>query len=99
MFDGDAVLERGQQVGDGTPVHLTIPTSNPWVPLRILALGKKPSDRVEADVYLLTDSLPSLLPGPRKGMSVTHSEPATRALLNDLRADDGMGLGSGLQPG
>ena len=31
---------RGQAIGDGTPVHITIPTANPWVPLRILALGK-----------------------------------------------------------
>ena len=40
IFDGDAALERGQQIGDGTPVHITIPTTNPWVPLRILGLGK-----------------------------------------------------------
>src|SRR5215217_7323643 len=44
VFDGDAALKRGQRVGDGTPVHLTIPTDNPWVPLRILALGKQPKD-------------------------------------------------------
>ncbi len=42
VFDGDAAVARGQQIGDGTPVHLTIPTANPWVPLRILALGKQP---------------------------------------------------------
>jgi hypothetical protein len=29
VFDGDAAQERGQQVGDGTPVHLTIPTTTP----------------------------------------------------------------------
>ena len=91
VFDGDAALERGQQIGDGTPVHLTIPTSNPWVPLRILALGKKPSDRVEADVYLLTEGVPTLLPGPRDGMALVHSQPATQTLLDDLRSDDGMG--------
>src|SRR4051794_34582244 len=39
-FDADAAKTRGQQVGGGTPVHTTIPTKNPWVPLRILALGK-----------------------------------------------------------
>ena len=39
-FDADAAAERGQAIGDGTPVHLTIPTDNPWVPLRILGLGK-----------------------------------------------------------
>ena len=37
VFDGDAARRRGQQLGDGTPVHLTIPMENPWVPLRILA--------------------------------------------------------------
>ena len=54
-FDADAAKARGQQVGDGTPVHITIPTPNPWVPLRILALGKTGDRPVQADVYLLTD--------------------------------------------
>src|SRR5687767_14008490 len=61
-FDADAAAERGQQVGDGTPVHITIPTDDPWVPLRILALGKGGSERIEADVFLLTDAPPVLLP-------------------------------------
>ena len=90
VFDGDAALERGQQVGDGTPVHLTIPTTNPWVPLRILALGKQADEIVEANVFLLTDDRPSLLPAPKPGMTLTHSEPATALLLDDLRSDDGM---------
>ena len=54
-FDADAAAARGQQLGDGTPVHITIPTDNPWVPLRILALGKAATETVQADVYLLTD--------------------------------------------
>jgi hypothetical protein len=90
VFDGDAALERGQEIGDGTPVHLTIPTTNPWVPLRILGLGKQPADRVEADVFLLTDREPSLLPGPQNGMTLAHSKAATVSLLDDLRSDDGM---------
>ncbi len=90
VFDGEAALARGQQVGDGTPVHLTIPTSNPWVPLRILGLGKQPTDRVEANVFLLTDGQPALLPAPRAGLSLGHGEPASETLLDDLRADDGM---------
>jgi len=90
VFDGSAADERGQAIGDGTPVHLTIPTENPWVPLRILALGKQPADRVEADVFLLTDSLPSLLPGERDGLTLTHSQRASDILLDDLRSDDGM---------
>jgi hypothetical protein len=90
VFDGDAAQQRGQQIGDGTPVHLTIPTSNPWVPLRILGLGKQPTDRVDADVFLLTDQLPALLPGPRDGLALTHSAAASTGLLDDLRGDAGM---------
>ncbi len=63
-FDPEAAAERGVAVGDGTPVHITIPTDNPWVPLRILALGKTGAERVEADVYLMTDEAPALLPRP-----------------------------------
>src|SRR5436190_1836242 len=61
VFDGDAAQARGQQLGDGTPVHITIPLANPWVPLRILGLGKQPTDQVDADVFLLTDQTPTLL--------------------------------------
>jgi hypothetical protein len=91
VFDGKAAADRGQQVGDGTPVHLTIPTDNPWVPLRILGLGKQATDRVEADVYLLTDKEPEILPGLRKGLSLDYSQSASKLLLNDLRSDAGMG--------
>jgi len=92
VFDADAAATRGQSVGDGTPVHVTIPTDNPWVPLRILALGKTPAERVTADVYLLTDRRPALLPAPTgdDGLSLEHSAPATQSLLDDLRSDRGM---------
>jgi hypothetical protein len=91
-FDAAAAAERGQAVGDGTPVHVTIPTPNPWVPLRILALGKTGDERVDADVYLLTDRQPALLPQvDGEDLSLDHSAPATRLLLDDLRADTGMG--------
>ena len=92
-FDADAAAERGQQLGDGTPVHITIPIADPWVPLRILALGKTAAERVEADVYLLTDRTPTLLPAPTgdNGLGLGHSAPATQSLLDDLRSDKGMG--------
>jgi len=92
VFDADAARERGQAIGDGTPVHVTIPTDNPWVPLRILALGKTGEERVEADVYLLTDRSPSLLPAPsgENGLALQHSAAASDALLADLRSDRGM---------
>ena len=92
VFDADAAAERGQAVGDGTPVHITIPTDNPWVPLRILALGKTGGERVDADVFMLTDRRPALLPVPTgdNGLSLDHSAPATASLLDDLRSDRGM---------
>src|SRR5438445_5733524 len=64
VFDADAAKARGQRIGDGTPVHVTIPTANPWVPLRILGLGKNADDRIDADVYLLTDQRHALPPYP-----------------------------------
>jgi Uncharacterized protein conserved in bacteria (DUF2330) len=92
VFDADAAAERGQAVGDGTPVHVTIPTDNPWVPLRILALGKTGEERVEADVYLLNDQKPALLPTPtgENGLTLLNNEPASDSLLTDLRSDRGM---------
>ena len=94
-FDADAAAERGQAIGDGTPIHLTIPTDNPWVPLRILALGKSAAETVQADVYLLTDERPALLPnagafGESAGLILDHSDAASESLLADLRSDAGM---------
>ena len=92
VFDADAAAERGQAIGDGTPVHVTIPTDNPWVPLRILALGKTGQERVEADVYLLNDRRPALLPEPSgdNGLTLLNDAPASDSLLSDLRSDRGM---------
>jgi hypothetical protein len=92
VFDADAAKARGQKIGDGTPVHLSIPTAAPWVPLRILGLGKSGQDRVDADVYLLTDARPQMLPVPVgvNGMRLDHNAAATDSLLNDLRSDKGM---------
>lgn len=77
-----------RSVGDGIPVHVAIPTDDPWVPLRILGYAKPDGEVVEADVYLLTEHRPTLLPGDRPGLEVRHSAPATTALLNDLRSDE-----------
>jgi hypothetical protein len=94
-FDADAAAERGQAIGDGTPVHLTIPTDNPWVPLRILGLGKAAAETVEADLFLLTDDRPAMLPNPsdllaNSGLALDHSAAASAQLLADLRSDKGM---------
>jgi hypothetical protein len=62
------------------------------VPLRILALGKSGGERVEADVYLLTDEAPALLPAPtgRNGIRLDFDAAASESLLADLRSDRGM---------
>jgi hypothetical protein len=91
-FDADGARRQGVAVGDGTPVHIAIPTSNPWVPLRILGLGREPDERVDADVFLMTDQRPALLPGDgARGLTVERQVPASPALLADLRADKGGG--------
>ena len=102
-FDASRAAEQGLGTGDGTPVHVVIPTTNPWVPLRILGLGAGAEAPVEADVYLLTDLEPATLPAPlspglaarlpegvRPGLVLERSEPASPTLLTDLRSDKGM---------
>ena len=92
-FDAKRAADRGQNLGDGTPVHITIPTTNPWVPLRILGLGKQGTEPVNADVFLLTDRRPALLPAPDvsgSGLVTRYSSKASTALLADLRSDRGM---------
>lgn len=87
-FDATAAREEGQGIGDGTPIHLTIPTERPWVPIKILALGREKAEPVEADVYLLTEKRPALMAGP--GLVTERSEAASSSLLADLRSDKGM---------
>ena len=88
-FDAQRARDLGQGVGDSTPIMATIPTDDPWVPVRILGLGLEEQRRVEADVFLLTDVEPELLAGG-PGLSVERSEPAGARLLDDLRSDVGM---------
>src|SRR5207244_1000891 len=73
-------------------IHFTIPTKAPWIPLDILALGKGTTERVDADLFVLTDHRPSFAPGlfDIPGMQLRRSEPASVGLLTDLRSDRGM---------
>ena len=97
-FNVERADDQGVQEGQGTPVHVVIPTPNPWVPLRILGLGRQPSELVEADVYLLTDRRPATLPVAERsngdlsqpGMVQELSERASASLMTDLRSDRGM---------
>ena len=88
-FDADRAEELGQGAGDSTPIMATIPTDDPWVPLRILGLGLDDDQVVEADVFMLTDEEPDLLAGGA-GVDVVRSEAASDLLLDDLRSDVGM---------
>jgi hypothetical protein len=88
-FDAQRAADLGQLEGDSTPIMATIPTDDPWVPLRILGLGLDGDRRIEADVFLLTDERPELLAGG-PGITVARSESASTSLLDDLRSDVGM---------
>jgi len=99
QFDATRARARGEAIGDSIPVHVVIPTSRPWVPLRILALGAKAAQPIDADVFLLNDRTPAMLPVPRgvpelgpaaRGLNVQVSEPASAGLMTDLRSDQGM---------
>ncbi|HEV7525705.1 MAG TPA: DUF2330 domain-containing protein [Acidimicrobiia bacterium] len=89
-FDATRAQQLGQSTGDGTPIMLTIPVKEPWVPLHILSLGLDKTTVVDADVFLLTDNRPKLLAGGR-GLSLRRDEAASSFLLDDLRTDKGMG--------
>jgi hypothetical protein len=89
-FDATRARSLGQNSGDGTPIMLTIPVKEPWVPLHILSLGLDKAKVVQADVFLLTDHQPKLLAGGT-GLSLQRNEEASTFLLDDLRSDKGMG--------
>ncbi len=89
-FDATRARQLGQNTGDGTPIMLTIPVKEPWVPLHILSLGLDKAAVVDADVFLLTDGQPKLLAGG-SGLDLVRNEAASSGLLSDLRSDKGMG--------
>jgi len=91
-FDRKEAVKRGLLEGQGSTIHFTIPTPAPWIPLRILALGKTANEVVDADLFVLTDDIPSLYPqvGDTPGMEIVRAERANDQLLADLRSDKGM---------
>jgi hypothetical protein len=91
-FNRGAASREGLFEGQGTVIHFVIPTKGPWIPLRILAMGKSPVELVDADLFVLTDERPDFAPSLSflPGMSVRASEPASASLLSDLRTDRGM---------
>jgi len=91
-FDRADAKSRGLIEGQGQVIHFTIPTKAPWIPLRILALGKVGVEYVDAELFVLTDDRPSFFPeiGSIDGMKVTTSKSASPGLLSDLSGDEGM---------
>jgi hypothetical protein len=94
-FNAQRAAAQGIVEGQGIPVHVVMPTPNPWVPLRILTLGRQPEDLVQADVFLLTDRAPAMLPQAvspdgstdQKGTILERSSWASDSLMSDLRSD------------
>jgi hypothetical protein len=91
-FDNGAAVKQHLFEGQGTVIHFTIPTRAPWIPVRILALGKSQTELVDADFFILTDHFPALSPTYFEvpGVTVRKSAPANTVLLADLRSDRGM---------
>jgi uncharacterized protein DUF2330 len=91
-FDGVEAFKRGLVEGEGQTIHFTIPLRAPWIPLRILTLGKVAPEIVDADLFVLTERAPSLSPQiwDMPGMRLRAYGKASPTLLRDLRSDEGM---------
>ncbi len=101
-YDLAAAKARGQQVGDGVPLLLTMQTAHPWVPLEVLALD---GQQVHADLYMLTDmavnttetaavvgqSAVGFEVPNAPGFKVAFQEHLTPTLYHDLSSDRNMG--------
>ena len=94
-FDADLAAADDFTEGDAIPVHLAIPTEDPWVPIHILGLDKPGTEVVEADVFLLTDEKPSLL-GPKRCASSAPSLPRTCSSTTCARTGTGVGARGGV---
>jgi hypothetical protein len=91
-FDRADATSRGLIQGQGQVIQFTIPTKAPWIPLRILALGKAGVEYVDAELFVLTDHRPTFYPaiGSIDGMKVRANRAASPSLLSDLAGDRGM---------
>lgn len=100
-YDTAAAQARGQLVGDGVPVLITMKTAHPWVPLEVLALE---GQEVQADLYFLTDEplntsdvnavvgqspVGSQVPSA-PGLEVAFQERMNPTLYHDLSTDRNM---------
>ena len=101
-YNTERARARGQLEGDGAPVLITMPTKRLWVPLEVLAIN---NPRVEADLYLLTDTpvntsavgatigqspVGTEVPGA-PGFQIAYQAPMNASLYRDLSTDRNMG--------
>ncbi|MHB8511192.1 MAG: hypothetical protein ACYDCC_03330 [Actinomycetota bacterium] len=89
-FD-NASASRRFTTGQGVVIDFEIPLPGPWIPLRILSLGKVAAENVDAHLFLLTPTQPNLTPDPEdlRGMRVAYNGWASQSLISDLRSDTG----------
>jgi Uncharacterized protein conserved in bacteria (DUF2330) len=92
-FDRATAARTGLIQGQGQTIQFVVKTPGPWIPLRILALGKGATELVDADLFVLTDGPPAVAPVDARmpGMTTRASGWASPTLLHDLRIDQGMG--------
>ena len=91
-FDRATAAGTGLIQGQGQTIQFVVKTPGPWIPLRILALGKEATELVDADLFVLTDGPPAVAPVDARmlGMTTRASGWASPTLLHDLRIDQGM---------
>ena len=94
-FDATRARALGQGRGDGTPIMITIPTDQPWVPLRILSLGLEKSAVVDADVFVLTDEQ-AAAPGRPAGPGPGAVRPGPGPAPHRPAGRQGHGVGAGV---
>lgn len=83
--------EKKFQVGQGVVIDFEIPLAGPWIPLRILSLGKHEAEQINAHLFMLTPQRPILSSplGKLTGLRTVKDEWASKSLIDDLRSDTG----------
>lgn len=93
-FDNQRAVEQDLRAGDGTPVRFEFADQDTaWIPVKVLGFDKPAEERVQADLFLLTDGAPAILGGLVEGTEVTFQQsygpdsPLVIDLHDDERAD------------
>lgn len=90
-FDNERAAEQDIRSGEGTPVRFAFTDQDEaWIPVRVLGFDKPASERVQADLFLMTEDAPAILGGRVDGTEVTfqRSYGPNDLLVADLRSDE-----------